>query len=277
MSTTHTLAEPAALAAHRAARRRQATARRGPASFFWGSFVTEDDVEVLGAPGAWSPLLLGRPGLRVRANAADGIRIGGVLVDGEAVLHWRRDDGPTLAEFPDGAEGVIFSYHGDKFALQVWNPRSEWARRFHDIAAFPWDPSWQLEGTVRPVADGRTVTVTHHRDPQPVQVPVVAEVSFAREGRRHTLLATAGGPDRQSLFLHFRDTSNGSETYAAGRSLRVVPDGDRVVLDFNFAALLPCSFSLAWNCPLPPAENVLPISVRAGEQHAVDAAGRPLL
>lgn len=275
MSTTETV--PAELASYRAERRRDAVGPRGPASFFWGAHVIRPGSTVDGAPGTWSPLPAGQAGLSVRAAAADGIRIGGELVDGDAVLHWREEDGPAVAEFPDGAEGVIFSYDGERFALQVWNPNSEWARRFHDIAAFDWDPSWRVEARIEPVDDGRTVSITHHRDPKPVEVPVVAHVTFAHDGQTFTLAATAGPPDEEGLFVHFRDATNGDESYSAGRSIRFAPDGDRAVLDFNYATLLPCSFSLAWNCPLPPAENTLPVAVRAGERNAVDAAGAPLL
>lgn len=275
--TTTTPVDPAELREHRARRRRDAVGRRGPASFVWGDFVTESDASVEGAPGLWSPLPAGHAGLLVRASADAGIRIGGRLVDGEAVLHADETDGPTVAEFPDGAEGVIFSYDRTKFALQVWNPKSAWASRFDDIAAFEWDPSWRVPARVIPVEPGRTVAITHHRDPRPVEVPVVAEVAFSHGGRDHRLLATPGGPGQAGLFVHFRDASNGAESYSAGRSLAFVPDGDRAELDFNYAALLPCSFSLAWNCPLPPAENTLQVAVRAGERNAVDAEGAPLL
>jgi uncharacterized protein len=274
-STRH--AEPDELIAFRERRRRDATGRRGPASFVWGDFVTQPDSVVEGAPGRWAPLPDGRAGLLVRASRDEGIRIGDHLVDGNAILHAHEEDGPAIAEFPDGAEGVIFSYDGSKYALQVWNPRSAWTRRFSDIAAFPWDPDWKMAATLLPVAAGRTVAVTHHRDPRPVDVPVVAEVVFVSDGTEHRLLATPGGPGQKGLFVHFRDATNGSESYGAGRSVQFVPDGDAATLDFNYSTLLPCSFSLAWNCPLPPAENTLGIPVRAGERNAVDAQGATLL
>lgn len=269
--------EFAALSAFRERRRREATSKRGPAAFVWGDFVTEPGQQVREAPGRWSPLPDGRPGLSVRADAGEGIRIGDALVDGEAILHADAADGSALASFPDGAEGVIFTYDGSKYALQVWNPRSAWASRFADISAFGWDPSWRVEATVTPVLSGRTVSITHHRDPRPVDVPVVAEVTFVHDGAEHRLVATPGGPGIDGLFIHFRDATNGKESYSAGRGVRVENGQEHVVLDFNYATLLPCSFSLAWNCPLPPAENTLDIPVRAGERNAVDANGEVLL
>lgn len=158
----------------------------------------------------------------------------------------------------------------------MWNPHSSWASRFHDISAFPEDPAWRVSARVEPAAAGRTVSITHHRDPRPVEVPVVAEATFRRDGVRHRLLATSAGPGQAGPLVHFRDLTNGLESYGAGRGLRFQPDGGRAELDFNYAELLPCSFSLAWNCP-PPAENALSIAVRAGGRHAVDVAGEPLL
>lgn len=265
----------AAYAEFRAQRQAYATGHRSPVHFYWGNHVETPGFRVLGAPGRWSPLEDGRAGLKVTATAADGIRIGGELVDGEAELFLHEEDGPVLAEFPDDVEGVIFSYDGRRFALQVWNDHSEWARRFHGISAYDYDPSWRVEATVSPVAEGRTVAISHYRHPEPVDVPVVAELRFTRDGQEHALLASRSGSD--GLFFQFRDTTNGEESYGAGRGMRLTPDGDRAILDFNYATLLPCSFSEAWNCPLPPKENTLPIPVRAGEKNAVDATGEPML
>lgn len=278
MPTTAALDPERDLEQHRAERRAAAAGRRGPASFVWGDFVTAPGTSVTGAAGTWAPLPDGRAGLAVTAPAGDGIRIGGELVDGTAVLHADAGDGPAVAEFSDGAEGVIFSYDGSRFALQVWNPRSTWAQRHADISAYPYDASWTVAGEVELVETGRTIAITHHRDPHPIEVPVIAEVRFERAGHEHVLLGTAGGPGDAGITLLFRDASNGAGSYAAGRALRL-PDrrAGRVELDFNRVSLLPCAFSLAWNCPIPAAENTLDVPVHAGEKHAVDVDGRPLL
>ena len=39
-----------------------------------------------------------------------------------------------------------------------------------------------------------------------------------------------------------------------------------VALDFNRAANLPCAYTDLATCPLPPAENRLPVAIDAGEQ-----------
>jgi uncharacterized protein (DUF1684 family) len=39
-----------------------------------------------------------------------------------------------------------------------------------------------------------------------------------------------------------------------------------VILDFNHAVNLPCAYTDLATCPLPPAENRLPVAVEAGEK-----------
>jgi hypothetical protein len=77
------------------------------------------------------------------------------------------------------------------------------------------------------------------------------------------------------LFLPFRDSTNGRETYGAGRYLLDAaksadlggdPLAGTLVLDFNFAYQPSCAFDPRWACPLAPPENHLDIAVRAGER-----------
>jgi uncharacterized protein (DUF1684 family) len=45
------------------------------------------------------------------------------------------------------------------------------------------------------------------------------------------------------------------------------PDADgRVTLDLNRATNLPCAYTDFATCPLPPAENRLPVAIEAGEK-----------
>lgn len=79
------------------------------------------------------------------------------------------------------------------------------------------------------------------------------------------------------LFIPFRDATNGTETYAAGRYLVDAaksadlggdPAAGTLILDFNFAFQPSCAFDPRWACPLAPPENRLEIAVRAGERLA---------
>jgi hypothetical protein len=68
------------------------------------------------------------------------------------------------------------------------------------------------------------------------------------------------------LFFIFRDGTSGKETYGSGRFLYADrPKDGTVILDFNKAVNPPCAFTLFATCPLPPAQNRLPVRIEAGE------------
>ena len=79
------------------------------------------------------------------------------------------------------------------------------------------------------------------------------------------------------LFLPFRDATNRTETYGAGRylidsaksaDLGGDPTRGTLVCDFNFSFQPSCAFDPRWACPLAPPENRLDIPIRAGERIA---------
>ena len=120
-----------------------------------------------------------------------------------------------------------------------------------------------------------------------IQLPVSAggEMAFERVGtvtlpfgkatRRlelYWMKGYAGG-----LFLPFRDATNGTETYGAGRylldaakSADLGPGAEpgSLVLDFNFAFQPSCAFDPKFACPLAPPANRLDLPIRAGERLA---------
>jgi uncharacterized protein (DUF1684 family) len=93
------------------------------------------------------------------------------------------------------------------------------------------------------------------------------EIRFRLDGRDLTLTAFNGHAPG-TLSVLFTDQTSGRTTYAANRSLSVgAPDADgNVTLDFNRAVNLPCAYTDLATCPLPPAENRLPVAIEAGEQ-----------
>ena len=77
------------------------------------------------------------------------------------------------------------------------------------------------------------------------------------------------------LFIPFRDATNGTETYPAGRYLVDAaksadlggdPASGTLIVDFNFAFQPSCAFDPRWACPLAPPENRLDLPIRAGER-----------
>ena len=101
------------------------------------------------------------------------------------------------------------------------------------------------------------------------------EIPFAQGPRSLAVFWMAGYAG--GLFIPFRDATNGTETYGAGRYLVDAaksadlggdPATGTLVVDFNFAFQPSCAFDPRWACPLSPPENRLDLPVRAGERLA---------
>lgn len=71
-----------------------------------------------------------------------------------------------------------------------------------------------------------------------------------------------------TLFIPFKDKTNGKETYEGGRYIdaEILP-GYKMVLDFNMAYHPSCAYNEKFICVLPPRENMLDIEIRAGEKN----------
>jgi len=69
------------------------------------------------------------------------------------------------------------------------------------------------------------------------------------------------------LFIPFRDATSGTETYGSGRYLDFKENTSGIYdLDFNRAYNPYCAYENSYSCPVPPAENTLSVSIRAGEK-----------
>ncbi len=75
---------------------------------------------------------------------------------------------------------------------------------------------------------------------------------------------------RNYIFLPFTDSTNAHETYEGGRYLDLTTKdihNNTLILDFNKAYNPYCAYvSGKYNCPIPPKENALPVSIKAGEK-----------
>jgi uncharacterized protein (DUF1684 family) len=165
---------------------------------------------------------------------------------------------------------------------------------------WPYDPTLRFEvaledataaetATLAPQAGGGALTFAPPALAMEV-APLLAlpistggEESFTRIGRltipfpagerslgAYWMAGYAGG-----LFVPFRDATNGTETYGAGRYLLDTAKSadlgagsgpDSLILDFNFAFHPSCAFDPKWSCPLAPPENRLDIRIEAGER-----------
>lgn len=102
----------------------------------------------------------------------------------------------------------------------------------------------------------------------------MGKFTFFLDGQKWSLVAYRDilQPMKQgeafTLFLPFKDQTNGRETYEGGRYLTILcePNQQEYCLDFNLAYNPYCAYNAAYSCPLVPEENVLEIAIRAGEK-----------
>lgn len=151
-------------------------------------------------------------------------------------------------------------------ALRIRDTASTAHDAFAGIDSFPIDPSWRIVADWIPLATPVEMTVDTVLG-IPTEVTITHKAAFTRDGVRYELLPTHGTPEVPQFVL--KDLTSRDKTYPASRFLLGEDiTANTIVLDFNKAFNPPCAFTEHAVCPLPPAENVLPIRVEAGELRA---------
>jgi uncharacterized protein (DUF1684 family) len=215
------------------------------------------------ARGAWST---GPAGVVVELDDGEELTVDGATVRG------RHDFGPIAerASVNVGAGDAVLEVakRGGHDILRPRHPTNPLRLAYLRTPAYDPDPRWQLPGVYVPFAEPRPTTVGAAVEGLQHVYEAPGQVEFTVDGRRLTLTAFNGYAAGELMVL-FTDATSGITTYAANRSLRIAAPGldGSVVLDFNRATNLPCAYTEFATCPLPPAENRLPIAVEAGERN----------
>jgi uncharacterized protein len=95
-----------------------------------------------------------------------------------------------------------------------------------------------------------------------------ADFSIDNDPQRLLILEAVTGSAKGTLFLGFADATSAVTTYGAGRylDLKKVSAQTSIWLDFNTAYNPYCAYVDNFSCPLPPRENILDVSIEAGEK-----------
>ncbi|HEY1821226.1 MAG TPA: DUF1684 domain-containing protein [Trebonia sp.] len=221
------------------------------------------------APGAWSA---DESGVTVELDDTELLTLDGERITG-------RHDFGLIPErgglFPADANAVYeVARRGGNDILRPRHPDSPLLAGFRGTPAYAPDPRWAIRGRYRPFDAPRDTTVGSVVEGLLHVYAAPGAVEFQIGGQPLTLTAF-NGRSPGSLHILFTDLTSGVTTYGANRSLQVAaPDEDgTVILDFNQATNLPCAYTQFATCPLPPAENRLPVAVEAGEQIPYEAKG----
>jgi uncharacterized protein (DUF1684 family) len=138
---------------------------------------------------------------------------------------------------------------------------------FLPLKYFPPDPEFVVPASLNPAKERIVLDMLTSQGKVRKQQRV-GELAFTLKGKPMTLGAyVEAGADLNRLFVPFRDMTNASETYGAGRYLELDRTASGVyTIDFNKAYNPWCVYNETFDCPYPPRDSHLPVPIRAGER-----------
>ncbi len=159
-----------------------------------------------------------------------------------------------------GSVSFFVIQRGERFALRAKDSNSPVLKNFGGMKYFATNPGLHFEAKFIP--DARKIPILNVLGKTEME-DSAGLVEFTYRGRAYRLRPIYEG---KTLFFLFKDSTNKTQTYQAGRMLNTpLPKDGKVDLDFNRSYNPPCTFTPYATCPLPPRENILPFAVTAGE------------
>lgn len=143
------------------------------------------------------------------------------------------------------------------------------AGRFQGLRFYPFDPACRFRAMIEPIVPPETLRIAASNGEQRAAHRVGrVRLGFPNGTAVLTIFQLddmrAEYPD--ALFLPFRDSGAGAETYGAGRYLEIERlAGGVVSLDFNRAYNPDCAYGITGQCPITPPENTVSFAIKAGE------------
>lgn len=138
---------------------------------------------------------------------------------------------------------------------------------FRGLTYYSPDPAYRLTARLEPFADKTQKLVVRMSDGSEEVYDKFAHAVFSLNGEACRLLVVKL---ENTYSILFRDVTSGKETYGGGRYLELDPaqlTENHAIVDFNSAYNPYCAYNPTYACPIPPAENTLPIAVKAGERY----------
>jgi hypothetical protein len=172
------------------------------------------------------------------------------------------DQNPTILQA--GSVSFYAMKRGARFAVRAKDPESPVRKNFRGMQYFPINSAFHFQAKLIP--DIKKIPILNILG-QTDQEESPGWVEFRYQGHPYRLRPIyEDTPQGRTLYFLFKDTTNKTKTYQAGRMLNTpLAVAGIVDLDFNRAYTPPCTFTPYATCPLPPKENRLPIAIEAGE------------
>jgi uncharacterized protein (DUF1684 family) len=229
-------------------------------------FLTEAPQRFADAPGAWSATADGPV-----VELADGEQLSvdaGPLVGRHAFGPIAERDGLNAVA---GDAVIEVAKRGGHIVVRPRHPDTAFRAAYAGTPTYLPNPRWRVAARYLPFESPREVTVGAAVEGLQHVYEAPGELEFELRGETFRLTVFNGYAPGSFLVL-FTDATSGITTYAANRTVSVsAPDASGATsIDFNRAVNLPCAYTDYATCPLPPAENRLPIGIEAGEKTPLD-------
>lgn len=196
-------------------------------------------------------------------------RAGAFHLDGQTVTYVSSDRRKLPIEYGEehptvvkaGTVSMTVIKRQDRLGVRAKDSESPVLKNFKGSTFFPIDP--ELHFSARFLPDQKKIPILNILGKTELETsPGV--VQFVYKGENYKLQPIFEG---KTLFFLFKDLTNKTETYQAGRMLNTpLPANGKVDLDFNRSYNPPCTYTPYATCQLPPKENILPFAVKAGEK-----------
>lgn len=193
------------------------------------------------------------------------------------LVDWRRrvgdlyrTGGPdALKKFREGRDRLFKSHPQSPIELDERDS-------FAGLRYFPGDPAFRVQAHMQ-AGDGSELVIDTGGEDGAVKYRRAGQLVFRLAGEPCKLTVLSLVQYAGGLFVPFKDTTAGHQTYGAGRYLfdtakdtdglvlEITPGSADIVIDFNYAYNASCAYSPRWACPLAPPENFMRIPVTAGE------------
>ena len=196
-------------------------------------------------------------------------QVGRLRLEGTTVTFIKPDGSSQILSYDDEKPDVVHAgsvsfyviQRSGRLGVRAKDSASPALKSFEGMKYFPINPELHFQAALIPA---------------PKKIPILnilgqtdledspGIVEFTYRGEKYHLRPIY---EDDTLFFLFKDPTNRTQTYQAGRMLNTPkPVDGKVDLDFNLSYNPPCTFTPYATCPLPPKENTLPFPVEAGEK-----------
>ena len=215
------------------------------------------------APPSAGKFILKSGKTTIIANTEVSIQVNGQKIE---KMIMRGDDAgdPDIVALNDLRMWVI--KRGSRLAIRLRDLNNPAYKNYKGLDYFPPSTKFKILADFVPYPSIKRFTVPTEIGTE-VDMFSPGYIKFLINGQLFHLVAFQESTDDETLFIIFKDETNGKETYETSRFLRCrFLEKGIVDLNFNRAHNPPCAYTPYATCPLSPPQNWLKVRIEAGEK-----------